>query len=176
LFTTLVVKLFAVVLVYSPNGVVNDLLAWLGVVAEPLLLVDNLTGAVLAQLYIVVPYAVLAVYAVLSTLDDRLVEAALDLGADRRRAFREVVFPHIRPGIGVAVVVSFTWTVGSYAGPLLVGSGSEQTAGVLVSQLLLSQFDWPAAAAVAIVVVAIVFGTLLAALWRLEDGGGLLDA
>jgi spermidine/putrescine transport system permease protein len=41
---------------------------------------------------------------------------------------------------------------------------------------LLSQFDWPAAAAVAIVVVAIVFGTLLAALWRLEDGGGLLDA
>lgn len=176
LFTTLVVKLFAVLVVYAPAGVVNDLVTGLGLVAEPLLLVDNLVGATLAQLYIVFPYAVLSVYAVLSSLDEQLVEAALDLGADRRAAFREVILPHVRPGIAVATVVSFTWTVGAYAGPLLVGSGSEQTAGILVSQLLLSQFDWPAAAAVATVVLAVVFGSLVLALWRLDDGGGLLDA
>jgi len=176
LFTTLVVKLFAVVLVFSPRGVVNDLLTGLGVVAEPLLLIDNLTGAVLAQLYIVVPYAILAVYAVLSTLDEHLVEAALDLGADRPRAFREVVLPHVRPGLAVATVVSFTWSVGAYAAPLLVGSGSEETTGVLLSRLLLTQFDWPAAAALAVVTIAVVFGTLLVALWRLGGDGGLLDA
>lgn len=174
LFTTIVVKLFAVVLVFSPRGVVNDLLLWLGVVTEPLLLVDNLTGAVLAQLYIVVPYAILAVYAVLSTLDDRLVDAALDLGADRPRVFREVVVPHVRPGIVVATVVSFTWSVGAYPAPLLLGSGSEQTAAILVSQLLLTQFDWPAAAALAVVTVAIVLATLVATLRRFDDGGGLL--
>lgn len=176
LFTTLVVKLFAVVLVFSPRGVVNDLLLGLGAVAEPLLLIDNLTGAVLAQLYIVVPYAVLAVYAVLSTLDEHLVEAALDLGADRPRAFREVVLPHVRPGLAVATVVSFTWSVGAYAAPLLVGSGSEETTGVLLSRLLLTQFDWPAAAALAVITIAVVFGTLLVALWRLGGDGGLLDA
>jgi spermidine/putrescine transport system permease protein len=175
LFTTIVVKLFAVILVYAPRGVVVDLLLALGVLAEPILLVDNLTGAVLGQLYIVVPYAILAVYAVLSTLDERLVEAAADLGATRWRVFTEVVLPHARPGIAVATVIAFTWSVGSYPAPLLLGSGSEQTTSILVSQLLLTQFDWPAAAALAVVTVGVVLVTLLVGLWRLDDGGALLD-
>lgn len=174
LFTTIVVKLFAVVLVFSPQGVLNDALLGLGVVTEPLLLVDNLAGAVIAQLYIVVPYAVLAVYAVLSTLDDHLVEAARDLGADGPAVFREVVVPHARPGVAVAAVISFTWSVGAYPAPLLVGSGSEQTNAILVSQLLLTEFDWPAAAALAVVTVTVVLAALLAGLWRLDDGGELL--
>jgi len=174
LFTTIVVKLFAVVLVFSPRGVLNDALTELGVIASPLLLIDNLAGAVIAQLYIVVPYGVLAVYAVLSTLDDRQVEAALDLGADRPRVFREVVLPHARPGIAVAGIISFTWSVGAYPAPLLLGSGSEQTTAILVSQLLLTDFDWPAAAAVAVVTVAVVLTTLVVGLRRFASGGELL--
>ncbi|PSP74329.1 ABC transporter permease [Halobacteriales archaeon QS_3_64_16] len=176
LFTTLVVKLFAVVLVFSPVGVLNDLLLRVGVLGDPLLLIDNLTGAVLAQLYIVLPYSILAVYAVLSTLDEALVEAALDLGADHPRVFREVILPHVRPGIAVGAIISFTWTVGAYAGPLLLGSGSERTIGVLVSELLLSRFDWPAAAALAVVTIVLVFSVLLVALLRLDTRGGVLDA
>jgi spermidine/putrescine transport system permease protein len=174
LFTTIVVKLFAVVLVFSPRGVLNDVLTGVGPLAEPLLLVDNLAGAVIAQLYIVVPYAILTVYAVLTTLDDSLVEAARDLGADRPAVFREVVLPHARPGIAVAGIISFTWSVGAYPAPLLVGSGSEQTTAILVSQLLLTEFDWPAAAALAVITVAVVLTALLVGLWRLDDGGELL--
>jgi spermidine/putrescine transport system permease protein len=176
LFTTLVVKLFAVVLVYSPRGVVNDLLLAVGVATEPLLLVDNLAGAVIGQLYIVVPYAILSVYAVLSSLDQRLVEAARDLGADRPQVVREVVLPHVRPGVAVAAVIAFTWSVGAYPAPLLLGSGSEQTVGILVSQLLLARFDWPAAAALSVVTVVVVFGGVLTTLWRLDLAGGLLNA
>lgn len=172
LFTTIVVKLFAVVLVFSPRGVLNSLLT-AGPLAEPLLLVDNLPGAVIGQLYIVVPYAILSVYAVLSTLDERLVEAALNLGADRPAVFREVVLPHTRPGIAVAAIISFTWSVGAYPGPFLLGSGSEQTTAILISQLLLTEFDWPPAAALAVVTVAVVLTTLMAGLWRF-DGGELL--
>lgn len=173
LFTTIVVKLFAVILVFSPRGVLNNLLT-AGLLAEPVLLIDNLTGAVIGQLYIVVPYAILSVYAVLSTLDEQLVEAALDLGADRTQVFREVVLPHVRPGVGVAAIISFTWSVGAYPGPLLLGSGSEQTTAILISQLLLTEFDWPPAAALAVVTVAVVLATLVVGLWRL-DGGELLD-
>ena len=176
LFTTLVVKLFAVVLVYSPRGLVNDLLRAVGLASEPVLLVDNLAGAVIGQLYIVVPYAILAVYAVLSSLDTQLVEAARDLGADGSGVFREVVLPHVRPGVAVAAVIAFTWSVGAYPAPLLLGSGSEQTVGILVSQLLLARFDWPAAAALSVVTVGTVFGSLLVVLWRLDLAGGLLDA
>jgi spermidine/putrescine transport system permease protein len=176
LFTTLVVKLFAVLLVFAPQGVLNGLLTASGVVPEPLLLVDNLVGAVLGQLYIVAPYAILATYAVLSALDEQLVEAARDLGAGEWGAFREVVLPHVRPGVAVATVVSFTWSVGAYAAPLLLGSGSEQTTGILISELLLSQFDWPAAAALAVVTVTLVFAALSVTLLRVDGDGGLLDA
>jgi spermidine/putrescine transport system permease protein len=173
LFTTIVVKLFAVVLVFSPRGVLNDILT-AGLLANPVLLVDNLPGAIIGQLYIVVPYAILAVYAVLSTLDERLVEAALDLGADRPQVFREVVLPHVRPGVTVAAIISFTWSVGAYPGPLLLGSGSEQTTAILISQLLLTEFDWPPAAALSVVTVVVVLTTLLVGLRSLDDGGGLL--
>ncbi|SDE87099.1 ABC transporter permease [Halorientalis regularis] len=176
LFTTLVIKLFAVVLVFAPQGVLNDLLTGVGLLSEPVLLVDNLVGAVLGQLYIVTPYAILAVYAVLSTLDRHQVEAARDLGAGRWDAFREVILPHIRPGIAVATVVSFTWSIGAYAAPLLLGSGSEQTTGILISELLLTQFDWPAAAALAVITVTLVFSILMVILWRFDESGGILNA
>jgi spermidine/putrescine transport system permease protein len=162
MFTAIVVKLFAALLVYSPDGVLNGLLTSLGVIGEPLRLVNNGVGAVIGQLYIVVPYSVLAVYAVLSTVDESLLEAARDLGASGPRAFVEVAVPHAVPGLLVAGVISFTWSVGSYAAPLLLGSGNERTNGVLVSDLLLREFDWPAAAALAVVVTATVLGGLVA--------------
>jgi spermidine/putrescine transport system permease protein len=160
LLTTLVVKLFAVVLVFSPVGVFNDLLLGVGVVAEPLRLVSNETGAVVAQLYVVVPYAVLAVYSVLDGLNEQLIEAARDLGAGRFAAVRAVVLPHVVPGVVVAAAVSFAWSVGAYAAPLLVGSSGERTAGVYVSELLLRRYDWPAAAALAVVTVVAVTAVL----------------
>lgn len=162
MFTAIVVKLFAVVLVFSPNGVLNAALVGSGRLAAPLALVNNAPGAVLAQLYIVVPYAVLATFSVLAALDEALLEAARDLGASRPRAFREVVVPHVVPGLLVAGVIAFTWSVGAYAAPLLVGSGAERTAGIEVSDLLLQQFDWPAAAALAVVVTATVLVALAA--------------
>ncbi|ERH13954.1 MAG: ABC-type spermidine/putrescine transport system, permease component I [halophilic archaeon J07HB67] len=161
MFTAIVVKLFAALLVYSPDGVLNGVLVSVGVVGEPLRLVNNGVGAVIGQLYIVVPYSILAVYAVLSTVDESLLEAARDLGANGPRAFVEVAVPHAVPGMLVAGVISFTWSIGSYAAPLLLGSGNERTNGVLVSDLLLREFDWVAAAALAVVVTATVLGGLV---------------
>jgi spermidine/putrescine transport system permease protein len=163
LLTTLVVKLFAVVLVFSPAGTLNTLLTVFGPVRAPLRLVNNEIGAVIAQLYVVGPYAILAVHSVLDGLDEQLLEAARDLGAGRLAAFRAVVVPHVRPGVAVAAGVSFAWSVGAYAAPLLVGSGGERTAGIHVSALLLQRYDWPAAAALAVVTVVAVVVALGAA-------------
>jgi len=161
MFTAIVVKLFAAVLVFSPAGSLNAALVGSGLLSEPLRLVNNATGAVIGQLYIVVPYSILAVYSVMSTVDDALLEAARDLGASGPRAFRAVVIPHALPGMLVAGVISFTWSVGSYAAPLLLGSGSERTAGMAVSDLLLREFDWPAAAALGVVMTVTVLAALV---------------
>lgn len=157
MFTAIVVKLFAAILVFSPNGVLNSSLLATGVIGEPILLINNVFGAVIGQLYIVVPYTILAVYSVLSTVDESLIEAGRDLGASPMRAFREIVIPHTVPGILVGSVISFTWSVGSFTAPLLLGSGAERTVGVAVSDLLLERFDWAAAAALGVLVTVTVF-------------------
>ncbi len=174
MFTAIVVKLFAAILVFSPNGVVNSSLLATGVIGEPILLINNMFGAVIGQLYIVVPYTILAVSSVLSTVDESLIEAGRDLGASPMRAFREIVIPHTVPGILVGSVISFTWSVGSFTAPLLLGSGAERTVGVAVSDLLLERFDWAAAAALGVLVTVTVFLALAVtyvAIGRRRGGG-----
>ena len=174
MLTAIIVKLFAVILLFSPNGFLNQLITASGIVAEPLALINNVTGAVIGQLYIVVPYSVLAIYSVLSNVDQGVIEAARDLGAGRLQAVAEVVIPHTIPGLIVAGVISFTWSVGSFAAPLLVGSSAERTTGIAISDLLQQNFDWAAAAAMGLLVAATVFGALSITYLALErtDGGG----
>lgn len=173
MLTAIIVKLFAVILLFSPSGFINQVIVASGIVAEPLPLINNVTGAVIGQLYIVVPYSVLAIYSVLSSVDQSVIEAARDLGAGRLQAVAEVVVPHTIPGLIVAGVISFTWSVGSFAAPLLVGSSAERTTGIAISDLLQQNFDWTAAAAMGLLVAAMVFAALSVTYLALErtDGG-----
>jgi len=175
MFTTLVVKLFAARVVLSPEGVVNDTLLASGLLDGPLLLVNNEIGVLIGQLYIVLPYTVLAVYSVLTGLDEALVEAATDLGATPVRAVREVVLPHAVPGMAVGGVIAFAWSAGAFAAPVLLGSSSERTVAVQVQRLLDLQFDYPAAAALAVVLTAVVLVVLTLGIVLLRRRGGLRD-
>ncbi len=174
MFTTLVVKLFAALVVFSPDGVVNGALLSSGLLDAPLLLVNNEVGVLLGQLYVVVPYVVLSVYSVLTGLDEHLVEAASDLGATPVRAVREVVLPHAAPGMAVGGVIAFAWSAGAYAAPLLLGSSGERTVAVEVDSLL-RQFDYPAAAALAVVLTTVVFVVLALGAYGLRRQGGRSD-
>jgi len=170
MFTTLVVKLFAARLMLQPEGPLNDAMLAAGLVDAPLTLVQNEVGVLLGQLYVVLPYTVLAVYSVLTGLDEHLVEAAHDLGATRWRAVREVVVPHAVPGMAVGGVIAFAWSAGAFAAPALLGSSSERTVAVEV-QRLLRDFNYPAAAALAVVLTGVVFVALAAGgLWLRHRG------
>ena len=176
MLTAIIVKLFAVILLFSPSGFINQVIVASGIVAEPLPLINNVTGAVIGQLYIVVPYSVLAIYSVLSSVDQSVIEAARDLGAGRLQAVAEVVVPHTIPGLIVAGVISFTWSVGSFAAPLLVGSSAERTTGIAISDLLQQNFDWTAAAAMGLLVAAMVFAALSVTYLAIERTDGGSDA
>lgn len=174
MFTTLVVKLFAARLMLSPEGAVNDALLATGVLDGRLFLINNEIGVMIGQLYIVLPYTVLAVYSVLTGLDEGLVEAANDLGATPVRAIREVVLPHAVPGMAVGGVIAFAWSAGAFAAPLLLGSASERTVAIEV-QNLLGQFNYPGAAALAVVLTTVVLVVLTLGIVWLRRRGGLRD-
>ncbi|SEP86703.1 ABC transporter permease [Natrinema salaciae] len=172
LLTTLVIKTYAFWPLLSPNGTLNDLLLSLHLVSEPVQFVPGTVGVVVGQVYIVLPYAVLAIYSVLSTMDWGIVEAARDLGASRPRSVLEVVVPQAMPGIIVATVISFAWSVGAYAAPGLLGGGANRTFAIEVEQRLLSNLQWELATAYAVVMLLLMFGSVAAITAVLNHFGG----
>ena len=155
LLTTLVVKLYAWVLLLAPLGVINEFLVNAGVIAEPLPLMSNTLGVVVGLTYTTIPYAALPIYSVLENMDWEVVEAARDLGAGRVRSFVEIVIPQAVPGIIVSTVLTLVWNFGAYAAPGLLGSGSETMLAQEIEYYLFN-FDWPMAAALSIVMLAFV--------------------
>lgn len=172
LLTTLVVKLYAWLLLLSPIGPFNNALMSVEFVQQPLILVNNFFGIVVGQVYVVLPFATLAIYSVLSTIEWDTVEAARDLGASRPRSVFEVVLPQALPGISVATVITFAWGVGAYAAPALLGSASEETFAIEVERLMIRQFNWPVASALSIVLLVIVLVTILVLFNLINRRGG----
>lgn len=156
LLTTLVVKLYAWMFVLSPNGVINTVMVGTGVVSEPILLLNNEFGVAVGIVYTAFPYAVLSIYSVLETINEDTFMAALDLGASRPRAFVEVILPSALPGVTVASVISFTWGVGTYAPPMILGSSKERSFAIEVADLILTDYNWPAGAALSVLMLIVV--------------------
>lgn len=176
LLTTLVVKTYAWRPLLAPDGVLNQILLSLGLLSSPITFAPGLIGTVIGQVYIVLPYSILSIYSVLTTLDWDAVEAARDLGASRPRSFLEVVVPEVMPGIAVATVVSFAWSVGAYAAPSQLGSGQQTTFAMTVGNLMLSQFNWPKGAALSVLMLAVMLVISLTLFRVLNSiGGGVED-
>jgi len=161
LLTTLVIKTYVWVPLLAPNGTANSLLLAVSLIRAPLQMVPNTFGVVIGQVYIVFPYAMLAIYSVLTTVEWELVEAARDLGASRTRSFFAVVLPEIMPGITVATVISFAWSVGAYSAPALLGAGSDRPFALEVQEQMLVNFNWPIATALSTIMLVLMFVSIL---------------
>jgi spermidine/putrescine transport system permease protein len=161
LLTTLVIKTYVWVPLLAPNGTANSLLLAVSLIRAPLQIVSNTFGVVIGQVYIVFPYAMLAIYSVLTTVEWELVEAARDLGASRTRSFFAVVLPEIMPGITVATVISFAWSVGAYSAPALLGAGSDRPFALEVQEQMLVNFNWPIATALSTIMLVLMFVSIL---------------
>ena len=137
----------------SETGLINQALLGLGVVAEPLPLLYN-TGAVLVgMVYSYLPFMVLPLYANLVKLDQRLLEAAGDLGARPLTTFLSVTLPLSRNGIIAGAMMVFIPAVGEFVIPDLLGGGGVQMIGRNIWDDFGPNQDWPMAAAVAVVMV-----------------------
>src|SRR5262249_59877714 len=113
------VVLYGVTLLLGSAGPVNRSLVWLGLTHEPLLLTHNLAGVVIAETYLIMPYAVLVFVPALDRIDPDLMAAARGLGAGRFGAFRRVTLPLSLPGVAVAGELCLIWALGAFVGPVL---------------------------------------------------------
>ena len=120
---SVLVRSFAWIALLGTQGPLNQALLGLGLIDEPLSLVRNETGVLIGMIHIMLPYAILTLYANMRGIDIGLVAAARSLGASRFQAFRLVFLPLTRPGLIGAGTLVFILSLGFFVTPALLGGG-----------------------------------------------------
>jgi putative spermidine/putrescine transport system permease protein len=120
---SVLVRSFAWLTILGPRGPLNAALMGLGLTDEPLALSRNETGVLIAMVHVMLPYAILTLYANMRGIDAGLVSAARSLGASRFQAFRMVFLPATRPGLIGAGSLVFILSLGFYVTPAILGGG-----------------------------------------------------
>lgn len=158
-----IVKAFAWTILLRSNGLVNQLLMGLGVVDDPVKLLFNERGLVIAAVHVFLPFMVLPIFTVARQIDSRLPEAAATLGAAPWLTFRAVVWPLSLPGVVTGCAFVFSMAVSMYVIPALLIGDRYQTLPALMARAYLFMRDRQAGSVLAVVLlliaVAIVVGS-----------------
>ncbi|HJU18307.1 MAG TPA: ABC transporter permease subunit, partial [Stellaceae bacterium] len=160
-WTSFLIRVYAWIAILKPNGLVNNLLLALGLIQAPLPLLNNAFSVELGLVYSYLPFMVLPLYGTLSAQDPSLVEAAADLGASPLRAFLAVTLPLSWPGIAAGSFLVLIPAVGEFVIPALLGGPDTLMIGKVLWDEFFENHDWPAAAAVAVVLVIVLAVPLL---------------
>ena len=152
-WTSFLIRVYAWIGILKPEGLLNMGLMGLGLIDEPLAIINTPTAVYIGIVYSYLPFLVLPLYATLEKLDNTLIEAALDLGCSPIQAFWKVTFPLSLPGVVAGCFLVFIPAMGEFVIPDLLG-GSDT---IMIGKTLWSEFfgnrDWPIASAVAVVLL-----------------------
>jgi putative spermidine/putrescine transport system permease protein len=162
MLTGIVVRTFAWMTLLSDKGVVNQTLMSLGVIGQPLKLMYTETGIVVGLVHIYVPFMVLTLTGVIGRIDERLEQAAENLGASPLRAFLEVTLPLSLPGILAGSLLVFALAISAYVTPILLGGFQIMTLPILIYQQISANFNVGFAAALGIVLLMLSLGLVVA--------------
>jgi len=169
-WTSFLIRVYAWIAILEPNGLLNQSLMALGLIAARLPLLNNQFSVELGLVYSYLPFMILPLYGSLSRLDRSLIEAAADLGARPLRAFLGVTLPLTLPGIVAGSLLVLIPAIGEFVIPDLLGGPDTQMIGKVLWDEFFNNRDWPVAAAVAVVLVMALAVPLLAAQRFLERG------
>lgn len=174
LWTSVLVRTFALIFLLRDSGLVNSLLMWLGVIDEPLTLLYTPFAVQIGLLYSYLPFMILPIYVSLEKLDCNLLEAAEVLGARPVSRFFRVILPLSMPGVIAGSLLVFIPALGAYLPADLLGGAKQMMVGNLVQNQFTGARNWPFGSAVSFVMMAVVLVAVLAYLrTRDRDGGGL---
>ncbi len=155
-WTSFLLRVYAWKLLLADDGVFNQVLIWLGLLAEPLKMMYTPFSLTLGMVYTYLPFMVLPLYATLVKMDIRLLEAARDLGASPWIAFWKVTVPLSKNGIIAGALLVFIPCVGEFVIPELLGGPQTLMIGRVLWDEFFSNNDWPLASAVAIMMILLI--------------------
>ncbi|WP_191563292.1 ABC transporter permease [Janibacter melonis] len=155
LWVSYLMRIFAWKIILGENGVLAGAAQLLGLGPEAVsAFLYSQTSVILTLTYVAIPYAFLSVYTSLDRVPNHLYEASADCGASAWSTFWRVIWPLTRPGAAIGFAIAFVLTFGDYVTPAMVGGLSGTMLGTLVLQQFGTANNWPAGAAVGVVIIA----------------------
>jgi putative spermidine/putrescine transport system permease protein len=157
-WTSLLVRTSAWKIMLQQQGVINDVLVWLGLVADEsrLVMINNQFGTIVAMTHILLPFMILPMYSVMQTIPQTYLRAAKSLGANNWTAFWRVYFPQSVPGIGAGSILVFILAIGYYITPEIVGGTTGTFISNRIAYHISSSLNWGLGAALGSILLAVV--------------------
>ena len=148
-WTSLLVRTTSWIVLLQTQGVLNDLMVWIGIISEEgrIQLIFNAQGTVIAMTQILLPFMVLPLYSVMKTISPSYMRAAQSLGAHRFLAYWRIYVPNTLPGVGAGCLLVFILAIGYYITPALVGGQDGQMISNMIAFHMQKSLNWGLAAA-----------------------------
>ena len=160
LFTSAVIRAMAWLVILGRRGIVNKSLLSIGLIETPLRLLYSEEAVIVGLVYIMIPFMVLTVAAVLENVNSTLEEAARDLGAGPLGAFWSMTFPLTLPGVLAGSFLVFALCLSSYVTPALLGGGRNKVMAMLIFEQFVRLFNWPLGAGISCVMLFVTLVTI----------------
>lgn len=156
-WTSILVRTYAWMVLLGRQGIINEFLKSIGLIDQPLRLLNTTFAVYIAMIHILLPFMILPLFSVMRGIDRNLMRAAEGLGARPFDVFRRVFFPLSLPGIAAGSLLTFILSIGFFITPALVGGPRDVMIAVLIEQQI-NLFNWPFAAALGTILLAFALG------------------
>ncbi|MBT9512005.1 MAG: ABC transporter permease [Acidovorax sp.] len=153
-WTSILVRVAAWIVLLQSEGLVNRGLMGLGLIEQPLALLFNRTGVVIAMVHILLPFMILPLYSVMKSVPPTYLRAAVSLGSSPMAAFFRVYVPQTYPGIGAGVLLVFILAIGYYVTPALLGGADDQMLSYYIARYTNVEVNWGMACALGALLLA----------------------
>ncbi|WP_294609158.1 ABC transporter permease subunit [Roseovarius sp.] len=154
-WTSFLIRVYSWMGILSTEGYLNQFLLGLGLISEPLTILNTPTAVYIGIVYTYLPFMILPIYSALERMDGSLLEAAEDLGCSRLKAFWLITVPLSKTGIIAGCFLVFIPTIGEFVIPSLLGGSRTLMIGKVLWEEFFNNRDWPVASAVAVVLLLI---------------------
>ena len=146
-WTSVLVRIAAWIVLLQTNGLVNRFLMFTGLTGEPVPLLFNRLGVIIAMVHILLPFMILPLYSVMKSVPGNYVRAAVSLGSTPLAAFFRVYVPQTYPGVAAGGLLVFITSIGYYVTPALLGGPADQMLSYYVAQYTNVDVNWGMACA-----------------------------
>ena len=154
-WTSFLIRVYSWMGILSTEGYLNQLLLGMGLISEPLTILNTPVAVYIGIVYTYLPFMILPIYSALERMDGSLLEAAEDLGCSRLKAFWLITVPLSKTGIIAGCFLVFIPTIGEFVIPSLLGGSQTLMIGKVLWEEFFNNRDWPVASAVAVVLLLI---------------------